>query len=66
MMVRRPRAPVFCLRALSAAASRASSVNDKLHLVLSQQLLVLLDDGVLRLGKYLHQGLLVQAGRGPR
>ena len=59
-MVRRPRAPVLCLSASRAVARIASGGEDQLHLVEVEELLVLLDDGVLRLGHDLDQRVLVQ------
>ena len=52
IVVRRPRAPVLLLACrLSAAASSASSLKIELDLVQREELLVLLDDSVLRLGR---------------
>ena len=61
---RRPRAPMLRSMALSAMASRASSVKFQVHVVVLHQLLVLLHQGVLRLRQNPHQILPLQSVQG--
>ena len=59
-MARRPRAPVPRSMHWSAIASRASSAELELDAVELEELLVLLDQRVLRLGQDVDERLLVQ------
>ena len=61
---RRPRAPVLRSMAFRAMARRASSWKVRCRVFHLEQALVLLGQGVLRLGQDLHQGLLVEVLEG--
>ena len=63
-MARRPRAPVPRSSACSATASSASSLSSSSTLSSSNDLLVLLDQGVLRLDQDAHERLLVEVRHG--
>ena len=60
MIERRPRAPVLRSIAFLAIATSASSVIGELHVLHVEQLLILLDEGVLRLLQDLDQRLGVE------
>ena len=59
-MVRRPRAPVFWLRACAAVSSSASGGEDQVDFVQLKELAVLLDDRVLGLRQNANQGVAIQ------
>ena len=60
MMDRRPRAPVLRSIALREMAFKRFERDRQLHVLHLEEALILLDDGVLRLGQDLHERDLVE------